>query len=351
MVTSNKSVRQSFKRLNPLMGEWVIFAPVTAVRPWSGTLVSATDNKLPEFDPTCYLCPGMKRSNGKVNPYYSDVHVFDNDFPSFSMDYSMYKENKTHMMNIPARGICRVVCFNPKHNITLAEMDCKEILKVICTLRDQFLELSSIPDIKNVMLFENKGTVIGVSNPHPHGQIYATDFVPKIIFTHYSQSREFMENNKMCLFCSILEEELKNGRRLICENDDFVAYVPYFARYTYEVHLISRRHIPDMSELTENELLSLADIYLEVLIRFDNLFETPFPNITIFRNASCSEEIEPELYHFYIEFCPPLRSRDKLKYMAGFETGGGNIINPSLPCESAKALRSVSALHYTKRSS
>ena len=158
-----------------------------------------------------------------------------------------------------------------------------------------------------------------------------------------------MDKNGTCFFCKILDEEVSDGSRIICKNAHFAAYVPYFARHTFEIHIMPVRHVPTITELTENEILSLADIYREVLIRYDNLFKMPFPNITIFRNAPCSEEFSLDPYHFHIEFCPPLRSRDKLKYMAGFETGGGNIINPSLPVESAEALRSVSTIHYSKR--
>ena len=277
------------------------------------------------------------------------MYVFDNDFPSLSFDTGDESSSKVHPSDVPAGGICRVVCFSPKHNLTLAEMDRDEIVKIIRAFRDQYFELSSVPGVSNVMLFENKGTIIGVSNPHPHGQIYATDFVPGIMMTQYSRAKEHMEEHRTCLFCSVLEEELADGRRMVCQNDHFAAYVPYFARHTFEIHIISRRHVPAITGLTEDEMLSLADIYREVVIRYDNLYDMPFPNITIFRNAPCAESLDPEPYHFHIEFCPPLRSSDKLKYMAGFETGGGNIINPSLPCESAGLLRSVSAVHYKKK--
>ncbi|MFC1692922.1 galactose-1-phosphate uridylyltransferase [Candidatus Latescibacterota bacterium] len=344
--------RPSLKRWNPLLGEWVIIAPTTAVRPWSGSIVANTQSSLPVFDPGCYLCPGVKRASGEVNPHYNDVFVFDNDFPSLSMDYVPAKDIKNCPQDVPAPGICRVVCFTPKHNLTLAEMETGELLKVVRIFRDQFRELSPIPDIGNVMLFENKGKVIGVSNPHPHGQIYATDFVPRVLLTQYNQARKFMdEHNGKCLFCDILEMEMNEEHRIVCINEHFAAFVPCFARHAFEIHIMPKRHIATITDLTDEELLSLAVIYSEILIKYDNLFEISFPNITIFQNAPCSKEFAPEPFHFHIEFSPPLRSRDKLKYMAGFETGGGNIINPSLPRESAEALRSVSTVHYTKRAS
>ncbi len=343
---SKEPGRPSFKRWHPLLGEWIIFAPTTAVRPWSGTLVSSAETELPEFDPGCYLCPGVKRAGGRVNPHYSDIFIFDNDFPSLSMDTGIDAQDKAFSQDVQAQGICRVVCFSPKHNITFAEMEHDAIVRVITAFRDQFQELSSVPEIQNVIIFENKGEIIGVSNPHPHGQIYATGFVPRILATQYSHAKQFMDNNGACLFFRILEEELADGIRIVCQNEHFAAYVPSFARHTFEIHIMSRRHVPAITGLNENEIESLADIYREVLIRYDNVFKMPFPNITIFRNAPCSKDCNPEPYHFHIEFCPPLRSRDKLKYMAGFETGGGNIINPSLPRESAETLRSVSTVHY-----
>lgn len=342
--------RPSFKRWNPLLGEWIIFAPTTAVRPWSGTTVTKEKNILPEYDPVCYLCPGVTRAEGDVNPDYTDVFVFDNDFPSLSMNIRRDQNDKTQAMDVPVSGICRVICFSPKHNITLAEMNPDSFVTVIHTFRDQYRELSSIPEIRNVMIFENKGTIIGVSNPHPHGQIYATDFIPRNMLAQYSNARNFMDNNNICLFCHVMDEEIADGRRIVTQNSDFIAYVPYFARHTFEIHIMPRRHVPSITFLTEDELLSLAEVYREILIRFDNLFEMSFPNITIFHNAPCSDELDPAPYHFHIEFCPPLRSRNKLKYMAGFETGGGNIINPSLPCESAEMLRDMSTMHYTMSS-
>ena len=173
--------RASVKRWNPLLGEWVIIAPTTEARPWNGTLVTTTKQNLPEYDPGCYLCPGVKRASGQVNPKYKSVYVFENDFPTLSMNYMTENGNKSHPLDGPARGVCRVVCFDPKHNTTLAEMEREGVANVISTFQKEFRELSSVPGIENVMVFENKGEVIGVSNPHPHGQIYATDFVPRNI--------------------------------------------------------------------------------------------------------------------------------------------------------------------------
>ncbi len=342
--------RNSVKRWNPILGEWVIMAPATGIRPWSGTVVPPAKNDLPGFDPECYLCPGVKRSGGKVNPDYDDVFIFDNDFPSFSMDAGEFEQSGAGIVQTPALGICRVVCFSPKHNITLPEMSEDEVLTVFQALNNQFDELSAIPEINNVMIFENRGMSIGVSNPHPHGQIYSTDFLPRIPATRYAHSLMYMKEHNSCLFCKILDDELTDPCRIITRNDHFVAFVPYFARLTYEAYIMPVRHVPFITELNGEELRALAEIHHEMLVRYDNLFQMPFPNITVFQNAPCSHDIDPQPYHFHIEFLPPLRNRDKLKYMAGFESGGGNIVNPSLPEDSAETLRSLSTIHYSKRS-
>jgi len=340
--------RISTKRWNPLLHEWVIIAPATGVRPWSGARISPVRNELPERDPECYLCPGVKRAGGQVNPEYNGVFVFDNDFPSLSMEHEFPEHITGTEREFPARGICRVVCFSPKHNVTLPEMDEDEVFSVTCAFRDQFAELSAVPGIEHVMIFENRGMIIGVSNPHPHGQIYSMDFVPRIPALRYEHSKKYMDENGSCLFCKILEDELTESVRIVSRNDHFIAFVPFFARLTYEVLLLPRRHVAFITELTDEELRSLALIHREILVRYDNIFLMPFPNITVFQNCPCSGDFNPEPYHFHIEFLPPLRSRDKLKYMAGFESGGGNIINPSLPEESARVLRDVSTVHYTK---
>lgn len=338
----------SVKRWNPLLGEWVIIAPTTAARPWKGAFISPPQSSLPEHDIKCYLCPGVKRAGGQVNPDYRGVYAFENDFPSLSMSYTIDTEKRDHPLDLPAHGICRVISFSPKHNITLAEMESAEIAQVLNAFQREYRELSSISEIENVLIFENKGEVIGVSNPHPHGQIYATDFVPRIQLTEYYNMRQHLDRNGSCLLCSIVEEELSYKQRIICRNSYFVAYVPYFARYVYEVHIVPVRHVTSITGLTDEESASLAAIYHEVLIRYDNLFQMPFPNITLFHSTPCDKKLDPAPYHFHIEFCPPLRSKDKIKYMAGFETGGGNVINPSMPGESAEQLRSVSNIHYSK---
>ncbi|MHB9030257.1 MAG: galactose-1-phosphate uridylyltransferase, partial [Candidatus Latescibacterota bacterium] len=251
--------------------------------------------------------------------------------------------------DIPAHGVCRVVCFSPKHNVTLPVMSGEEAYRVMIAFRDQFGELSSTPGIENVMLFENRGKIIGVSNPHPHGQIYATGFIPRIPAARYENARRYRLDTGKCLFCSVIESESQDGKRIIARNEHFLAFVPYFARLAYEVMLLPRRHVSAITGLSDRELRSLAQIHREIMIRYDNLFTMPFPNITVFQNCPCAPGLDPRPYHFHIEFLPPLRSRDKLKYMAGFESGGGTIVNPAFPDESAEALRQAGTIHYSEK--
>lgn len=338
--------RPSFKRRHPYLDEWVLIAPSTGIRPWSGATVDAPPPRLTSFDPDCYLCPGVARADGDVNPAYDGVFVFDNDYPTLSPDYDLDPRVPRLPGDEPASGICRVISFTPRHDLTLAEMSRTSVRDVVGAFRDLYAEFAARPDIEHVMIFENKGTVIGVSNPHPHGQLYATDFVPRIPAAQYANARRYLSETGECLFCRILGDERASGSRIVCENDVCTAFVPGFARHAFEVHIMPRRHVSSIDELTDGELDGFSALYHEMLIRYDNLFRLPFPNITILRNAPCGAEHDPEPYHFHIEFCPPLRSRDKLKYMAGFETGGGNIINPLLPDDAAALLRGLSVTHY-----
>lgn len=316
----------SQKRMHPYLREWVIFAPATDVRPWNGAVVKVEEQVGPIHDPGCHLCPGARRSTGVENPRYAGTFVFDNDFASLTLDAQ-------------ARGVCRVVCFDPRHNVTLADMAPREIEGVLRTLAEQFRDLSSIAGMEYVMIFENKGKEIGVSNPHPHGQIYAMDFVPRIPWTMYESANAFQARQGRCLFCEELARELAEGTRVVARNQHFVAFVPAFARFKYEIHLMPLRHVPSITSLDATELRALAELYGKLLRGYDTLFARRIPNITIYYNAPCKPGLDVAPWHFHIQFLPPLRAADKLKYLAGIETGGGNIVNPSLPEASAEELR------------
>ncbi|MDP4208029.1 MAG: galactose-1-phosphate uridylyltransferase [Bacteroidota bacterium] len=337
------------RRWHPILREWVVIAANTNERPWSGAKVSATEEKSPEFDPGCYLCPGITRASGVQNPNYTKPFAFTNDFASFGLNAPDVHQNSPFEVVEPAQGTCRVICFSPKHNVTLAEMSQPEIEDVYALWQDEYRTLASNPVIKNVLIFENKGKAIGVSNPHPHGQIYATGYVPKIVEREVESAVLYRQEKGSCLFCDLVEFELSKKSRIVAENDHFVAFIPFFARYVYETYIVPRRHVARITELTADEIKSLAAIHKDMIVKFDNLFEMSFPNITMMHNAPTEDTPENNDFHFHIEFYPPLRSPDKLKYLAGFESGGGNIINPIMPDEAAAQLRSISTEHYKQR--
>jgi len=337
------------RRWHPILREWVIIAANTNERPWSGAKVSAIEEKSPEFDPGCYLCPGVTRASGVQNPIYSKPYAFTNDFSSFGLKAPEVHINNPFEMVEPAQGTCRVICFSPKHNITLAEMSLFEIEDIYTLWQDEYRTLSSNPVIKNVLIFENKGKAIGVSNPHPHGQIYATGYVPKIVEREVESAALYHNEKGSCIFCDLVDYELSKKARIVAENDHFVAFIPFFARYVYETYIVSRRHVARITELSSDEIKALASIHKDLIVKFDNLFEMSFPNITMLHNAPTENKPEYNNFHFHVEFYPPLRSPDKLKYLAGFESGGGNIINPIMPEDAAPQLKSISVNHYKQQ--
>lgn len=329
------------RRWHPLLQEWVILAAVTSERPWSGETVKALGEEGPAFDPNCYLCPGVVRASGVKNPNYTGPWAFTNDFASFSFDApDVHLDSKFQRVR-PVHGTCRVICYTPRHNVTLAQLSLEEVEAVVRLWKSEYENLSKHEKIDNVLIFENKGKVIGVSNPHPHGQIYATNFVPRIVerqrnsfVTHYrEQGSHLLED--------LLQEELQHGKRIVYENEHFVAFVPFFARFVYETYIVPRKQVPHIAALTDEQLKSLAEIHKVMLTKFDRLYQMSFPNITMLQNAPCDGNPDNALFHFHIEFYPPLRAPDKMKYLAGFESGGGNIINPVMPDEAAQQLRSA----------
>jgi len=332
-----------------LLQEWVIISDVTGTRPWSGETAGITENDLPAFDPECYLCPGVERASGVQNPRYSKPFTFTNDFPSFSVDAAKNRKEDILERVEPANGICRVTCFSPLHNITLPELTVEQIKGLLGHWKEEYKTLGSKKEIDNVLIFENRGKITGASNPHPHGQIYATGFVPRIVKQEFDSFVQYNSRQGTCILCDIAAREAAEQDRVICENGHFIAFILFFARFAYETYLVPKRHIADISELSEAEIHAFAELYKTVLVKFDNLYEFPFPNITVLHNAPTNGAKGRNAFHFHVEFYPPLRSPDKQKYLAGFEAGGGNIINPLLPEKAALQLRQTDTIHYKTR--
>ena len=334
------------ERWHPLREEWVIIAAHRQDRPWSGETVRFEASVLPQYVPDCYLCPGNTRVSGKRNARYTGTFVFENDHPCVGLDAPQdLSEPKGPNRNRPAVGIARVLCYSPRHNIGLAELECCEIAKLVRVWQEQYVELGGRNEINHVLIFENKGEVVGVSNPHPHCQIYATNFVFKTIETEARVSRQHLAETGRILFQDIVGAELQDGRRIICQNDSAIAFLPYFARYAYEVFVAPKQTHASTATLTDAEVRDFSHVLKNVLIRFDNLWRMPFPYVMTLHQAP-TDRGDYAGFHFHIEFHPPLRRPKLLKYLAGPEIGGGNFLSDTSPEDKAAELRLQPEIHY-----
>jgi UDPglucose--hexose-1-phosphate uridylyltransferase len=333
-------------RWHPLREEWVIMAAHRQNRPWSGETVANPAPALVEYDPACYLCPGNLRVSGQRNPPYTQTYVFDNDHPCVGLNApTQLVEPEGIYRNRPATGIARVVCYSPKHNLTLAELEAHEVENLLATWQQQYTDLGNRPEIDHVLIFENKGEAVGVSNPHPHCQIYATNFVFKTIETEARASQRHWTETGRILFQDILAAEQQHGQRIICENETAIAFIPYFGRYAYEVFVAPKTTHPSIASLSDREIVDFADVLRRTLIRFDNLWQMPFPYVMPLHQAP-TEGGDYRAFHFHIEFHPPLRKPNLLKYLAGPEIGGGNFLSDTMPDDKAAELRGLSEVHY-----
>lgn len=336
------------ERWHPLREEWVIIAAHRQNRPWSGGTVEHAERPVPDYAPDCYLCPGNMRVSGERNDEYKSTFVFDNDLPCVSPEAPQDLEAPVGIYrNRPAQGIARVVCYSPLHSLTLAELETAEVDELMCVWQEQYRELGARAEVKHVLIFENKGEAVGVSNPHPHCQIYATNFVFKHIETETRVSRRYLSETGRVLFQDILESETQDGRRIVCENERAIAFMPYFARYAYEVFVAPKQTRPSVAALGDDERRDLADVLRRVLVKFDNLWRVPFPYVMPLHQAPTDGE-DHTGFHFHIEFHPPLRSPNLLKYLAGPEVGGGNFLSDTSPEEKAAELRAAGEVHYKK---
>ena len=355
------------ERWHPLREEWVIIAAHRQHRPWGGEMLAGSGRQLPAYDPECYLCPGNRRVSGRRNPPYQGIFVFDNDHPCVGPDapqvlerpYGNYRETSTFRETPtfrekpafrvqPAQGLARVVCYTPRHDLTLAELELSGVDALLQTWQAQYHDLGGRPEINHVLIFENKGEVVGVSNPHPHCQIYATNFVFKHIETEVRAGQRHLAETGRVLFQDILAAERQDGRRILFENDAAIAFVPYFARYAYEVYVAPKATHPSLVTLSEAERRDLAAALKDVLVKFDNLWQMSFPYVMVPHQAP-TDGGDYRGFHCHIEFHPPLRKPNLLKYLAGPEIGGGNFLSDTSPEEKAAELRALPAQHYKQR--
>jgi UDPglucose--hexose-1-phosphate uridylyltransferase len=336
------------ERWHPLREEWVVVAAHRDHRPWSGQSVPATSRAVPSYEPTCYLCPGNTRVGGKQNPAYTRTFVFDNDHPCVGPDApEVVAQPLPPYRSRRADGVARVICFSPRHDATLAVLPADSVREVVEMWRKQTFDLASRPEVNHVLCFENKGDVVGVSNPHPHGQVYATNFVFKTIEIEVAASIRHESETGRGLFADIIAAERKDGRRLLYEDEHAIAFVPYFARYAYEVYVAPKRRVGHVFDLKDDETTSLAAALKNVTVRFDNLWHTSFPYVMPLHQAP-TDGGDYRSFHFFIALHPPLRQPGLLKYLAGPEIGGGNFLSDSAPEAKAAELRAAPFTHYSE---
>ncbi len=338
------------RRWNPLRQAWVLVSPHRTQRPWQGEVGQKTVPSAVTYDPECYLCPGNKRAGGAANPQYDSVFRFVNDYAALLPDAPVTTDKTSSPMLVaePARGLCKVLCFHPDHSLTLARMTRPEIRVVVDAWTDEYKELGSLDWIRYVQIFENRGAMMGASNPHPHCQIWSTGFIPDEAAAENATQHNYQKRMGRCLLCDYLEAERAAGERVIFENEHFAVIVPWWAVWPFEVLLLSRRHLGAMPELTADEREGLADALKRITTRFDNLFATSFPYTMGFHQAPTDGSDHPE-WHFHAHFYPPLlRSATVRKFMVGFEMLGmpQRDITPE---RAAEQLRVCSEEHFWPR--
>ena len=342
------------RRWNPLRQSWVLVSPHRTQRPWQGEVGQKAAPTGVAYDPECYLCPGNQRAGGATNPAYASVFSFVNDYaallpePPAPAPFVNAAECSPLLRSMPARGLCKVLCYHPNHSLTLSRMSREEIRTVVDAWTREFEELSGMDWIEYVQIFENRGAMMGASNLHPHGQIWSTGFVPDEPAAESKAQREHLALTGCCLLCAYLAAEkaaAADQERIIFENEHFMALVPWWAVWPFEVLLVSRRHLRAMPELTSDERDGMADALRRLTTRFDNLFETSFPYTMGFHQAPTDEGTHEE-WHFHAHFYPPLlRSAAVRKFMVGFEMLGmpQRDITPEA---AAQRLREASEVHY-----
>ncbi len=342
----NNTEGQWEKRWHPLREEWVVYSAHRNKRPWQGAdLIKAAGSQ--SYISGCYLCPGNPRVHGSQNPSYESVFVFDNDHPVVGTSapdvrqpiaFPLYKRER-------ARGIARVICFDPKHNTSLAQMPLGNVQRVFQVMREQSQELSENPLIKSVLIFENKGEAVGVSNTHPHGQIYATDFTFRFIGQQIEIANRYRSSHGSNLFEDIIAAEQRDGIRIVAENDQAVAFIPFFARYAYEVMIFPKSSHQTFVTFEDNALDGIAAIFHQVVRKLDMNYQMSFPYVmTVMQAPVDGGNYDQFRFHIWIQ--PPFRQPGLIKYLAGPEIGGGNFMADTMPEEKAAELNKIDPSKY-----
>jgi UDPglucose--hexose-1-phosphate uridylyltransferase len=334
------------RRLNVLTHEWVLVSPHRTKRPWQGQVEKPPSEEKASYDPGCYMCPGNERAGGARNPKYTGTFVFDNDFSPLLPDAPQGEPSRAELLLARSeRGLCRVVCFSPWHHLTLAEMEVVDIRRVVDVWVAQYLDLGARPFIRYVQIFENKGAMMGCSNPHPHGQIWSSESLPNEPGKEQTAQADYLSRRGSCLLCDYVTLELEEAERVVCQNSHFLALVPFWATWPFEVMLLSKRHAASLADLRDAERDGMADIIRRVTARYDNLFRISFPYSMGLHQQPTDDQAHPH-WHLHAHFYPPLlRSATVRKFMVGYEM----LSEPQrdLTAEaSAARLRALSEIHY-----
>ena len=345
-----KFLTQTHRRLNILTGEWILVSPSRLGRPWLGKVERTPSPTLPKYDPKCYLCPRNERANGKKNPDYKNTFAFDNDFSALDHDTSEFHIDENGLLRAESeRGICRVVCFSPRHDLTLAEMSTKEIVNVIEVLRNEYVALAKLDDVNYIQIFENKGELMGCSNPHPHCQIWGEESIPVEPAKEAAQFEAYKSRTGKCILCEYASLESEEKDRVVFETESFIAVVPFWAIWPFEVLIVPKNHITNLTDITRVERENFAAALKNIVVRYDNLFEVPFPYSAGIHQAPTDRAHHNE-WHFHMHFYPPLlRSASVKKFMVGYEM----LANPQrdITAEAVtERLRKVSDIHYKIKS-
>ena len=334
------------KRWHPLREEWVVYSAHRNSRPWQGAGLIKPNESHP-YDPFCYLCPGNARIHGSANPDYKDVFIFENDHPVVSMQAPQVKPAGVDDLykKEMALGIAKVVCYDPRHNVTLSQMKLNQVEKVFAAFQKEMVAFEKNPAIKSVLIFENKGEAVGVSNPHPHCQIYATDFSFKLVEQQIRIVNEYKRKRLKNIFEEIINKEKKDGVRVIAENENAIAFIPFFARYAYEVMIFSKGNHQTLITLSGVELHDLTAVFHEVVRRMDLNFQMDFPYVMSIMQAPVDGESYSD-FRMHLWLQPPYRQPGLIKYLAGPEIGAGNFMADTMPEDMATELLKVNLSNY-----
>ncbi len=337
------------RRWNPLTREWVLVSPQRTQRPWQGQVEATPLETTVQYDPQCYLCPGNARAGGAKNPQYTGTFVFENDFAALRADTPAGEVRDGDLLLAESEaGQCRVVCFTPRHDLTIARMEVRDVRRVVDTWCQETESLGAQGNVGAVQIFENRGAMMGCSNPHPHGQIWANESVPDDLACEAQTQREYFEKHGASLLEDYLALELGKKERVVCANEQFVVVVPFWAVWPFETLLISRRRVASLPELKDAEREGLAGILREITIRYDNLFKTSFPYTMGFHQRPMDEKEHPG-FHLHAHYYPPLlRSATVRKFMVGYEL----LAMPQrdiTPEWAAQRLRELPGVHYLEK--